>query len=131
MKQAESPPRPPGLTTRAKGPATPPKTRTIPLGAFASFGIGASLLITGSVAGIRTLVQSAAVKKRCERQCFQSEIDKQVPRADLATAGIILGLAGIGGGIAWVLVDRPSADSKDSALRLSIGPGRLQLHGRF
>ncbi len=111
---------------------------SLPPLALASFGVGASFLITGTVAGIKTLSRASDLEARCKEQCFESEIAANEPRAHLATASFIIAGVGIGGGVALLLLDK-NDDAKDEtkasaslvALEPIVSPFGLGMRGTF
>lgn len=101
------------------------------MAAYVAWGSGVGLLTFGGVAGGVALGLAAAVRANCEEDICPSEEQERAQAAlrwgNLATAGIVSGLVGVGAGTMCWVWDR----KRQAKLRLASSGAVLQLEGTF
>ncbi len=105
------------------------------LPAVAAFAVGAAGFGVGAVTGIMTLSRADDLKAQCADNRCPSRLEAEADRIDalgvVSTIGFIVGGTATAAGVVLVLV-RPGADDTSStSLNASVGPGRIDLQGRF
>lgn len=124
----------------APGPADTGAGRSHPLRpyAFIAAGVGAAGLLTFTIAGSMSRATYNHLDETCkDHVCPPSQagdIDKGKTQQTIANVGLVLGIAGIGAGVALFVVDlQHSSPGHDAARRLRVGagPGSVSLGGTF
>jgi hypothetical protein len=127
----------PGATVTLTLAAAPVLSPTRRLVAGVAFGVGSAAAVTGVVFGVLALRSKSELASSCpaRNQCALSAtgtIGAMRAFANVSTAGVTIGLAGLGAGTAVLLTgDRPTKEPSPVTPALLIGPGRLVLRGSF
>lgn len=110
--------------TPPDGAAVPPEhVSGPPWPSWVGFGVGASGLALGTVAGVISLSKTSAAKSHCIgtkcESAAQADLDAAILTANLSNAGFVLGIAGIGVGITtWWIASRRT-DSAPATISLA------------
>jgi hypothetical protein len=118
-------------------PAPAPAPRTASLLAITGFSIGAAGVIVGVATGAATLAKSGALLKVCkEGRCPVSEsgeLSAANALANVSNVGFVFGAAGVGVGIAGLLMSRQRDTTAPPGVAVTpvLGPGAIGLQGRF
>jgi hypothetical protein len=134
-KTAESQP-----ATAAAAP-TPADTQTRsetagPTIAFVGLGIGVVGVVTGAIAGARSLSKTSELKDVCQNNVCpadrQSAYDSASRLASISNAGFVVGAFGVALALTGIVLWHDEATAASGAqARAVIGPGTVAIQGRF
>ena len=102
--------------------------------AYVSFGVGGAGLLLGVGAGIFTVVKAAELNEACPSgKCLTSEHDADIRlgRAMGVTTTVGFVVAGAGAALGTVLLLVKPGAASGPAISAGVGPGSIELRGRF
>lgn len=115
-------------------PAAEPQEGSL-LPAIAAFAVGAAGLGVGAVTGIMTLSRADDLKAQCPDDRCPGQLAAEGDRIDalavVSTIGFIVGGTATAAGVVLVIVRPGGDDSSSASMNASVGPGRIDLQGRF
>ncbi len=136
---ASAPPPPPSGGPVVTPPPPPPpraqSSRATKMMA-AGFSVGGAGVIAGAVTGLMSLSQTSKLKGECQPDCggkYTSEIATAKGLANVSNIAFVVGVAGVGVGVAGVILlpGRDPAPAQGARVEPFLGPGSLGLRGAF
>lgn len=102
--------------------------------AWTALGLGATGVVVGSVFGLKSKSKHDDAEL-CETTCpdepsYQANEDA-IKFGNISTVSFIVGAVGLAGGVALWLTAKPDQASSKASAQVGVGPGSLQLRGRF
>jgi hypothetical protein len=103
---------------------------------FVGLGIGVVGIVTGAIAGVRSISKTSDLKDACPNNVCapnrQSDYDSASHLATISDAGFVVGAFGVGLAITGIVLWHDEATAASGAqARAVIGPGTVAIQGRF
>ncbi|MEZ4226829.1 MAG: hypothetical protein R3B13_38165 [Polyangiaceae bacterium] len=125
--------------TRTPPPASAPPTADSGAGgsntlAYVALGVGGAGLIAGGVLGVMAMSKRSEIEDSgfCDGDRCAPEVHEDIDALDnlrlFSTVGIVIGVVGVGAGVTLLATGGSEAAPSTA---LTVGPGSLQLKGRF